>query len=247
MGAVTKFDRSSMYNQLRHVAREIEYPKNRDIDPGRTHLNYSLTPERDISPKEYLKNRLSQLHITNEKEQNLMMGWVITKPKELDDIWEEEFFEACYEFLKDRYGGEQNVISAEVHKDESGEPHLHFCFIPVKKNTPNENMVKVIEYLAKHPEANNTQAGKALGVDRKTVRRYRKYSVNDIKSEKVTARDVVNPNDLRTFHDDLQNYLYMKGIPAKIKTGITKKNGGNKTVEEMKAERDYTYDEDIVI
>ncbi|OWW09712.1 mob protein, partial [Bacillus sp. MB353a] len=39
-------------------------------------------------------------------------------------------FEKTYEFLANRYGGEKNVLSANVHNDET-RPHMHFAFIPV--------------------------------------------------------------------------------------------------------------------
>ena len=68
------------------------------------------------------------------------------------------FFERTYRFLCDRYG-EQNVISAYVHKDEKT-PHMHFAFVPV------------------------TEDKKRGG-------------------EKVSAKEVITKNDLKTFHTDL--------------------------------------------
>ena len=46
-----------------------------------------------------------------------------------DDEQTKEFFCMTYEFLKNRYG-EENVISAYVHYDETT-PHMHFLFMPV--------------------------------------------------------------------------------------------------------------------
>lgn len=239
MGANKKFNRSAVTNQLRHVLREVDYPKNVDIDKTKSHLNYSLTPERKMSPKEYLYERLKEIHIFNKPGINLMSGWIITRPKEITDNSEKEFFEACYEFLKERYGGEKNVVSAEIHKDESGEPHMHFCFVPVTKYTPNENLVKVVNYIKEHPGENNTQVGAALGIDRKTVRRYRNCTEDDILYEKLSARDVINKEDLKTFHKDLQNYLNKRGIKANVNSGITKERGGNMTVDQLKMQREY--------
>lgn len=239
MGAVKHFKKSAVLNQIKHLERKIEYPSNRDIDFDRTHLNYSLTPKREISPYEYYKKRLEEISVKKErKDINYASGWVITKPKELDDKYEKRFFKEVYNFLKERYGGEQNVISAEVHKDEKGEPHLHFMFIPVTKNTPNKNMMKVIEYFEKKENIgkNNTVAGRELGIDRKTVRRYRDYKREDIKKEKLSSKAVINKVELITFHKDLEDYLNKKKIPVKIISGITKQNGGNRTVEELKAE-----------
>ena len=46
-----------------------------------------------------------------------------------DEEQTKEFFRLSYEFLKERYG-EENVISAYVHMDETT-PHMHFLFMPV--------------------------------------------------------------------------------------------------------------------
>ena len=68
----------------------------------------------------------------NRKNVNVMISWVVTLPKEMNDKSDDEkrkFFERTYEFLKERYGVE-NVISAYVHMDET-QPHMHFAFTPV--------------------------------------------------------------------------------------------------------------------
>src|SRR5699024_12773791 len=60
-------------------------------------------------------------------------SWVVTLPsslKEKNENEQQQFFEKTYEFLTDRYGGEKNVLSAQVHNDETT-PHLHFAFMPV--------------------------------------------------------------------------------------------------------------------
>lgn len=249
MASNQKFNKQAIFNQLKHISREIKYPKNIDIDKSKTHLNYSLSPERKMTEFEYLKKRLNEIYIHSSRQDiNYMSGWVITKPKDLPKYFEKDFFNECYNFLVDRYGGEQNVISAEVHKDESGEPHLHFCFVPVTENEPNENLVKVVNYFKEHPEENNTKASKELGISRKTIRRYRNCTDDDIKYEKLSAKEVINKKELITFHSDLQQYLNHKNIPAKVHTGITKKNGGNMTVEQLKMQRNHLlekYDGDI--
>ena len=51
MASVEKFTDAAVTNQLRHNAREIITNSNKDIDKARTHLNYSLTPERSLSPR----------------------------------------------------------------------------------------------------------------------------------------------------------------------------------------------------
>lgn len=95
--------------------------------------------------------------------------------------------------MAERYG-EANCIQSIVHQDESGQPHLHYCFIPV---------------------------------------------VPDLKhgGEKICANDVLNREELRSFHPDLQKHLQKNGIDAKVLTGITKAQGGNMSVQQLKRSR----------
>lgn len=65
--------------------------------------------------------------------------------------------------------------------------------------------------------------------------------VFDIKKDyyKVSAKEVLTRHDLSTFHTDLENHLYKtigleKGL---IYSGITKEQGGNKTIGQLKAEK----------
>lgn len=54
--------------------------------------------------------------------------------------------------------------------------------------------------------------------------------------EKICANDVLNKVELRNFHSALQKYLLDHGVQANILTGITKTQGGNRTVRELKQE-----------
>lgn len=54
--------------------------------------------------------------------------------------------------------------------------------------------------------------------------------------EKICANDVLNKAELRNFHSALQKYLLDHGVQANILTGITKAQGGNRTVRELKQE-----------
>ena len=85
--------------------------------------------------------------------------------------------------------GEQNVISAYVHKDEKT-PHMHFAFVPV------------------------TEDKKRGG-------------------EKVSAKEVITKNDLKTFHTDLERYLdSFRDWHFEVVNEATK--DGNKEIAELK-------------
>lgn len=220
MASVEKFTDAAVTNQLRHNAREIITNSNKDIDKARTHLNYSLTPERSLSPRAYYTTRKQELYVYGRKDVKTMAGWIVTAPKELTTPEEEhEFFISTYNFLENRYGKE-NVVQAVVHYDEGkkekavdrwgkvltddsgkpiykltfGRPHLHFDFIPVVADTT-----------PKHPQA-----------------------------EKICANDVLTRHELQCFHSDLQKHLQNDGLNCSVITGITKLNGRNYTVKELK-------------
>lgn len=193
MASVTKFTRSSVRNQLRHIERTITHPANEDIDASMSELNYSLAPVRGMDSYSYFQQRLSELYVYNRADVKVMAGWIVTAPVDLARDQREAFFVATYGFLAERYG-EENCVQAIVHNDESGQPHLHFCFIPVVPD--------------------------------------RKHG-----GEKVCANDVLNRAELRNFHPALQKYLNDHNIDACVTSGITARQGGNRTVREMKRER----------
>lgn len=64
--------------------------------------------------------------------------------------------------------------------------------------------------------------------------------------EKICANDVINRKDLRNFHPDLEKHLKNDGINASVRSGITKSQGGNRTVLEMKQERKYQHEHEVV-
>lgn len=203
MASVEKFgNRISVSKQINHVERLVrgEYG-NTDIDKDRICNDYTLI-ERDIPSYDYYTQRLSQCRIQNRKDIKTAFGWIITKPKDVPPEKEFLFFKHCYNFLCERYGGEENCITATVHKDESkdGESHMHYLGIPAVANN-------------------------------------KKTAVNN-QDERINMSAVINRKDLRSFHKDLDNYLKSKGMICSVYTGVTAKQGGNKTVKQLKAERE---------
>lgn len=203
MASVEKFTMSAVSNQLRHIERTIATPSNEDINPELKDLNYSLAPERSISAYDYFLQRKAELYCYNREDVKVMAGWIVTAPKNLPPEQHEAFFQSTVDFLFDRYGRD-NCVQAIVHNDESGQPHLHYCFIPAVPD-------------AKHG------------------------------GEKICMNDVINPAELRNFHPALQKHLKANGIQANIQSGITKMQGGNKTVWEMKQERKLQFEHDRTI
>lgn len=133
MANMQKYTRGAIGHLFKHYERGLddngEYVKfgNTSIDLERTHLNYSL--KSGSAMKNYL-DRMDEVKCLKRADVNVMCSWIVTIPQDLKDTeYEDDFFKKTYSFLCDRYG-EQNVVSANVHKDETT-PHLHFAFIPV--------------------------------------------------------------------------------------------------------------------
>lgn len=109
---------------------------NENIDKSRTHLNYSLIPDDERGYSRYKRKleavKQSVKENTGKNIRNdavTLCSWVVTAPKDLPEDKHKEFFRSSYEWLCERYG-EENVISATVHNDETT-PHLHFAFMPI--------------------------------------------------------------------------------------------------------------------
>ena len=127
---VEKYEKSAVGHMLQHYNRMANNMSNRDIDLSRTSLNYNLCghSETDI---EFYRKRLLEVKCQKRRDVKTLCDWIITLPKlNFTDKGEKVFFRTAYQELCRRYG-ERNVVSAWVHKDEAGQPHLHFCFIPV--------------------------------------------------------------------------------------------------------------------
>lgn len=139
MANLQKHTKGALGNLGKHFERglnsEGEMVKygNQEIKPDLSHLNYNLGPDRGLSHFEFVNKRTSEVKCLKRKDINVLCTWVVTLPKKFPKEQEREFFEQTYKFLTDRYGGEENVASAYVHKDES-QPHMHFAFVPVVKD-----------------------------------------------------------------------------------------------------------------
>lgn len=132
MAHIEKFTRTQVPGIANHIERKTQNHSNKDIDISKSHLNYSfLNDESNLNKR--LQARLSTVSVLKRKDVNVVADWVVTLPESLVNRPEQEikrFFNSTHDFLVNRYGGLRNVVSSEVHMDETT-PHLHFAFIPV--------------------------------------------------------------------------------------------------------------------
>lgn len=133
-----KMKAANLGGAYRHNERVFENHSNKDIDTGRSYLNYELT-NRDCSVsyekqiKVYVnENKVSKRAI--RKDAVLCAEWIITSDKAFFDNLNEEqtrrFFETAKNYFAENYG-EANIAYASVHLDEST-PHMHMGIVPFK-------------------------------------------------------------------------------------------------------------------
>lgn len=249
MASVTKLTHAAICNQNGHIDREHANPKNTDIDPERTHLNYSFPMLHDgTRPFEYYKQRIGEVYLYgrgSHRESKSITGcsWVVSLPKELygDAAKEKAFFQGTYDFISERYGKE-NVINNAVHYDEAGLPHIHVLFSPVTrldheiaryktKRTQHAEKIESgrYEYTYIHVDKNGKPADENNPETWVKLNNYARMS--DYYDEKIDCNSVLNKIELKNFHSDLQQYLCDHGIEGKVITG---KTATNFTVKELK-------------
>lgn len=252
MASFEKYKQSVANKILRHNSRLNETYSNQDIDPELTKYNVTLIDKGYAG----YKARMKELHYVNRKDLKSLCSWIVTMP-ETAYMGSETFNFNDYKdsvlngtpiiegsntldlaaditaFLCNRYGME-NCIQAILHVDESGSSHLHFTFIPVKDDLKNggervcaKEVIDRHELQMFHPDLRDylnqhQREGKLLiktsespGIDKASI----------AWRSKMQKLGVVQPGSQLRVGD-----LFY--------TGVTKAQGGNRTVGEMKYERD---------
>ena len=120
----------------RHNERKNTNYSNKDINKQNSIKNYSIKSVNTSYQKAF-KILKEQYNLKGQikKVSNVMCELIITSDKYFFDLIGENetkrYFQRAYDFVKDYQNlGEQYIVSAKVHLDETT-PHLHIVFIPV--------------------------------------------------------------------------------------------------------------------
>ena len=109
---------------------------NPQIDSERTRNNYRFTPYFGKTYTEFINGRIKELGLSPRKDAVVMNSFVLGSDKTFFDglsrVEQNNFFSDCYQFFAERYG-EENIIAAVVHNDETT-PHMHLNLMPVTKD-----------------------------------------------------------------------------------------------------------------
>lgn len=126
------------------------------IDPARSHLNYDLGPGGDSW--EFIQKKIDMSKSAGGRVNSrsvIVVSCVVTLPK--DFVGDERlFFETAKKHL-DKIFGADNCISAVVHKDEQGQPHIHYKATPVIDNQFNAKKIVNRKFLQRfHKDLEDT-------------------------------------------------------------------------------------------
>lgn len=129
-----KFTKSDLKGIEIHIEREEKYTlSNKDINKSKISDNYTIGQCHENYVKRF--NELREEKITGLVRSNSVaaVGIVVSADKEffdnLDTGREKEYFESVHKKISDLYG-QENIISATVHKDETT-PHMHIVVVPI--------------------------------------------------------------------------------------------------------------------
>jgi hypothetical protein len=124
----------------KHNERKNKHYGNKEVDLEKSHLNFHLKePIENGYEKEFYRireenNLKGRLRLTGETQSNVVCEFLVTSdPQYFESIGEIEtkrYFEEAYEFAKVKCGGDEHILSAFIHMDEST-PHMHLTYIPV--------------------------------------------------------------------------------------------------------------------
>ena len=149
---------------------ETYFANNPQIDCARTRNNYNVI-KRQCTYTQHINKSITELDLPTKvrKDAVLMCSFVVGSDrdffKSLSAPEQEKFFADCTRFFADRYG-EENIISAVVHMDETT-PHIHATIVPIVTGE-------------RRKAGQKTKTGKPPTPDDKPKKQYRKKKGGEV-------------------------------------------------------------------
>lgn len=144
------YKKDNLAGLYKHNERKNTNYSNKDIAKEKSRYNYSIK-RCNTTYANKIKQLQQEYNLQGRiiKTTNVVCEFVITSDKEFfEEIGEDEtkrYFQTAYNFVAQYQNlGEQYILSATVHMDEST-PHLHLVFVPVvhKINKNGEKLEKI--------------------------------------------------------------------------------------------------------
>ena len=148
VAGLKSYELTPAYN---HIERLKENYSNKEIDKERTKFNYHLKKPED-NYRSYILNKLKNKEIVFKpvKHSNYVCEAIATSNNYFfRSIGEDEtkrFFLEVYNFFKNYHDlGEENIIGATVHNDETT-PHIHLVFMPIVHMVHGKTKENLLSY-----------------------------------------------------------------------------------------------------
>ncbi len=221
VASIQKLTQSQVKGLLKHNNRtsEDEYHSNKGIDVSKSSENYTLK----WGDEQMLAERLDEVYNPKKSDKIVMCEVIVTMPDEVKPEDERKFFQSVYDFYANDFG-EQNILNAVVHKDES-KPHIHLDFIPIATS--------IVEYDEKSSKRMILSKWKEAHKE-KCVELEAEYGQPVI--EHLNCKELINQKYMREMHGRLYKHIAKDmGYECSIINGATV--NGNRTVQELKNEK----------
>jgi hypothetical protein len=127
VGSVSKEKRGGLLAALKHNKRTL--PEAGHIDPKRSPLNYSLSPEATPEAlNTHVNVELARYGIKPRKNAVMAVEVIFGLPESWRDRDNAAYFADCFLWLRQAMGGE--ILTFDVHNDEAA-PHAHALILPL--------------------------------------------------------------------------------------------------------------------
>lgn len=118
----------------RHNRRTIacELAVSDAIDPSRIHLNETLHgPDTPEEVANLAKHRMESAQVGKlRKDAVRALELVFSLPTSRLPTDERAYFERCWRWCGEEFGGQDNILSVDIHRDEAA-PHCHVLVLPL--------------------------------------------------------------------------------------------------------------------
>lgn len=255
---VQKLNLQSSKMIIGHDLRTHENYSNIDVDLSKSEKN-TIYCDRGI---EYLKKRSDEIYIfgrngKNKNDINYTCSVVVQYPKNCP-IDENQFFETMNDYFNFKFG-EKNCVCSVVHRDEKGQPHLHYVFMPVvalekeKKGYTEKLCAKDVvnrEMLLKfHQEAEQALRDLTMEDVRLTTEEHRDYvknmdeykKINDeLKQAKEDTKEIYGMyTELMSSYNELvDKFNKLQGNFDKLRNYFRKHKNAMLSIEESEMEKE---------
>lgn len=219
------------------------------IDVSRSHLNYDLVKNSDLTYKEMVDKHIAEnivLKRALRKDAVLVNEWIISSEKKffdkLNDQQTREFFQTAVDYFNEKCGN--HVVYATVHLDENT-PHMHLGVVPIidgklsSKKLFGRKMLREIQ-----DELPERLKSKGFEIERGILGSEQKHlSVKEYKANKKAVKEMSEEiNDLNVVKTHLESRTdvlkeKVSNYKREVSKLLTEQNRLQKSISEQKDEK----------